>query len=64
MKLLKMIEAVEQARMIADHGKSIIRKQTILINSYERELDGASPEEARRKITELEGMLSRVQSGA
>ena len=54
MKLVKMISAVEQARNIADYGKSIIRKQTVLLNSYERELGVASPEEAKRKFDALE----------
>lgn len=64
MKLAKMIEIVQHATAAADHGKTIIRKQTVLINSYERELDGASPQEARRKIDDLEAMVSRAQASS
>ena len=64
MKLVRMIEIVEHANAAADHGKSIIRKQTILIDSYKRELGGASPDEARRRIDALEARVNRAQSGA
>lgn len=61
MKLARMIEIVQHATATADHGKTIIRKQTILINSYERELGGASPEEAKRRINDLEAIVSNAR---